>query len=50
MAAGFLGVRGRQGALGAEARAPRGAEGVVFQLEPMKMLFSDEAVMGGRSH
>lgn len=47
MATGFLGVRGREGGRGAEARAPRGA---VFQLEPVKTLSGDEAVMGGQSH
>lgn len=47
MPCGFLRVRGREGGRGAEARAPRGA---VFQLEPVKMLSSDEAVMGGQSH
>lgn len=47
MAAGFLGVRGREGARGAAARAPRGA---VFQLEPVKTLSGDEAVMGGQNH
>lgn len=47
MAAGFLGVRGREGACGAEGRALRGA---VFQLEPVKMLSSDAAVMGGQNH
>lgn len=47
VATGLLGVRGREGARGAETRAPRGA---VFRPEPVRTLSGDEAVMGGRSH